>query len=320
MTPTQVDDLPPFACDGVQVAFSGKDGSVRFLYDTATKRQWVNDSKNGSVQQGLARFSYTSFSAQNFTVFSHEYTNSGDFQKQGMENAHPVGRSWSPSLLGAYYESNVPTTCRFVMQLGWGDDNAEVHSDYGAPAQVSIEYVLPGTDGAAMDISLVWTNKTATRLAESMWLSFVPDTTASSTVRTAVTAAQRTRKGVAESKTVGVSANVTTPLWSMDILAHPVSPLEVVQGGTVHKHCVEDGVSLRIAEEGTAARDRLLRVQTLDTALVSPGDTEHMLRYNDDQPDPAGGMHFNLQNNLWGTAFPQWYDDDGVARFRVYVS
>ena len=40
-----------------------------------------------------------------------------------------------------------------------------------------------------------------------------------------------------------------------------------------------------------------------------------------DKVDPLnGGVHANLYNNLWGTAFPQWYDDDGVARFQVHMA
>ena len=39
-----------------------------------------------------------------------------------------------------------------------------------------------------------------------------------------------------------------------------------------------------------------------------------------DAVDPLnGGIHANLYNNLWGTAFPQWYDDDGVARFQIHA-
>ena len=53
---------------------------------------------------------------------------------------------------------------------------------------------------------------------------------------------------------------------------------------------------------------------------MSPGDTDHLLRYNDDQPPPSGGVHFSLHNNLWGTAFPQWYAGDGVARFQVFAT
>jgi len=60
-------------------------------------------------------------------------------------------------------------------------------------------------------------------------------------------------------------------------------------------------------------------VESLDTAIVAPGDINHLLRYNDELPAPEGGMHANLHNNLWGTAFPQWYDDNGVARFRLHA-
>ena len=34
---------------------------------------------------------------------------------------------------------------------------------------------------------------------------------------------------------------------------------------------------------------------------------------------PAGGaMHVNLYNNVWGTNFPMWYEED--ARFRFVLS
>ena len=46
----------------------------------------------------------------------------------------------------------------------------------------------------------------------------------------------------------------------------------------------------------------------LDTALMAMGDTQHMIRYSTQgaQPDMSGGVHANIHNNLWGTAFPQW--------------
>ena len=45
----------------------------------------------------------------------------------------------------------------------------------------------------------------------------------------------------------------------------------------------------------------------LDSALVSPGDVDHLLRYDDhnSQPDAVrGGMHANLHNNLWSINYP----------------
>jgi len=61
----------------------------------------------------------------------------------------------------------------------------------------------------------------------------------------------------------------------------------------------------------------------LDSALVAPGDIRHLLRYSsgNEQPDALkGGMHANIFNNVWGTAFPQWYDDDGMIRFSIEVA
>ena len=116
--------------------------------------------------------------------------------------------------------------------------NATAVGRYGAPSNVSIEYTVPGTEGALVDISLVWTGKTPTRLAESMWLSFAPKPDPTAT-------------------------------WTIDVLGHPVSPLEVVAGGTVHTHAVGDGVAVAVAAAGGATD--VLRVETLDASLVCPG-------------------------------------------------
>lgn len=102
------------------------------------------------------------------------------------------------------------------------------------------------------------------------------------------------------------------------MLGYPVDPLAVVEGGTRHKHATWGGVQLQLGESTSSPR---FRIVPLDAALVSPGDIHHLLRYTDDQPAlPEGGMHFSLMNNLWGTAFPQWYDDNGLSRFTLELS
>ena len=50
--------------------------------------------------------------------------------------------------------------------------------------------------------------------------------------------------------------------------------------------------------------DVFLAIDTLDAALVAPGDTHHLLDFaGREQPRCEGGMHVNLFNNLWGTRF-----------------
>merc|ERR1712080_591617 len=121
-----------------------------------------------------------------------------------------------------------------------------------------------------------------------MWMSFIPSI---------------------PSAAVNVSSR-----WEIDVMGHAIDPRTVARRGTRHKHAVWSGVTLAIthATGKSSEETRKLFIETLDTPLISPGDTKHLLRFNDKLPDVAGGMHANIMNNLWGTAFPQWYDDDGL--------
>merc|ERR1712196_407721 len=119
-----------------------------------------------------AAFKYQTYSADNFKVFAKTYTTSGDFMKTGMENSSAVNKTWQ-TILSRGYKMQKDGACRFVMQLTMAESSSWV--DYGAAQNISLEYSIPGKAGALMDISLVWTNKTSSRLAESFWLSFVPE-------------------------------------------------------------------------------------------------------------------------------------------------
>ena len=157
------------------------------------------------------------------------------------------------------------------------------------------------TDGVR---TLTWREKTATRIPEATWMSFHPKTS-----------------------TTKSSSAVN---WTFDVLGHPIDPLDVPKGGTRFKHAVWDGATLH---DSGAKKEKSLRLRTLDSAILAPGDTAHLLKFchgtispgpaNDtercgDDVDPVrGGVHANVHNNLWGTAFPQWYDDDASFRFQL---
>jgi hypothetical protein len=59
-------------------------------------------------------------------------------------------------------------------------------------------------------------------------------------------------------------------------------------------------------------------LETLDAPLVAPGQRA-LVDFNNNQPDMSEGVHVNLYNNLWGTAFPQWYGEDMKFRFAIRV-
>jgi hypothetical protein len=72
-------------------------------------------------------------------------------------------------------------------------------------------------------------------------------------------------------------------------------------------------------QQGAAYDDGKLHfaIDTLDTALLAPGEPS-MLNFTNRQPNLHRGLHANLFNNLWGTNFPMWYEDDAIFRFRLY--
>eukprot|EP00041_Stephanoeca_diplocostata_P021019 m.481245 g.481245 ORF g.481245 m.481245 type:complete len:1000 (-) comp21715_c0_seq8:54-3053(-) len=283
-------------CGHLEVSVNGTDGSIAHLVDTRSGRQWAGPANP------LARFVYRTFDGNDYETFHLEYDTDPnfDFMKSGMDSAHPESRTWEARATRTHTEG----ACSFVSELVMADPDP--HSKYGAPAHMVLNITIDvpiNTDVAAsapvIRIEFTWRNKTATRLAEAMLMSFVP------------------RVGATDPPTH----------WMLDVLGVPVNPAKVLPGGTRFKHAVWDGIAL--VEDGNVTP---LRIAFKDTAVVAVGDTAHLLRFchahdntgaRDDctYTDPvATGMHAMLAGNLWGTCFPQWNGDDGVARFQLTLA
>ena len=84
-----------------------------------------------------------------------------------------------------------------------------------------------------------------------------------------------------------------------------LNPFDVVAGGNRRMHHTQKGVRW----EG-------LELEGLDTGLVSLGGPT-LLEFDRTLPDQSAGAWWNLYNNVWGTNFPMWYDQD--ARFRFIL-
>lgn len=284
-------------CGGYVVSINTTNGAIATMREVATGRVLA------SPQRNLASFSYMTFSSSDFALYGQEYVEGGDFGKTGMESANVSGGAWYPTAAEVWFAdgsdvfsaNDVHSSCVFVTRLTLPPVTV---SKYGAPKVVTLNVTVPGGNGAAADIQLTWHDKTVTRIAEAMWLSFNPP--------------------------VVQHSNAS---WMLDVLGHAVDPLDVAHGGTRFKHSVWDGATLRDGEL------KPLLVRFIDSAILAPGDIHHLLRFcrgtlspggiTDacaDAIDPVrGGVHANLFNNLWGTAFPQWYDDNGLARFQIMV-
>ncbi len=149
---------------------------------------------------------------------------------------------------------------------------------YGAPRTIVVRYVF-SLDGTRLSIDLDWFDKQATRLPEALWMSICP----------------------------GAKDNTA---WRMVKLGTELPLLDSVAGGARYVHAVE---ALRNRTELGVATE----VTPIDSPLVSI-DERHLL-YMDDRTGGicTGAFHFALCNNLWGTNFPMWYEQDGRSRFSI---
>ena len=140
-----------------------------------------------------------------------------------------------------------------------------------------LEVDLPDAD-PSVEIRFSWFGKTANRMPEALWLSFQP--------------AVANPRG-----------------WTLGKSGGPVSPFDVVTGGNRAMHAVLDGLRYQ-GPEGA------LTIESLDAPVVALGE-RLPVHFTREQPDLAGGFHFSLFNNGWGTNYIQWFGEDMRFRFRI---
>ena len=92
-------------------------------------------------------------------------------------------------------------------------------------------------------------------------------------------------------------------------LSEWINPADTVPKGNRRLHATDCGV--RFTNGCT--------VETLDTALVTVG-TPALLTFPTDAPSVDDGVSFNLLNNLFGTNFVMWYDENARFRFTVRLA
>jgi hypothetical protein len=93
--------------------------------------------------------------------------------------------------------------------------------------------------------------------------------------------------------------------WEVEKLARWVRMESVVKKGSAQLHVLNDRVR---------AGDFILR--SLDAPLVAPGKGS-LLNFVQRVPPAPAGVSVNLYNNIWGTNFPMWYQNDAVFRFEI---
>ncbi|MGN0233247.1 MAG: DUF5054 domain-containing protein [Bacteroidaceae bacterium] len=84
---------------------------------------------------------------------------------------------------------------------------------------------------------------------------------------------------------------------------------DVVEKGNRHMHGIDGYVDL-ITDNHT------IRVWSKDAFLVNLGEPDG-LAYSTEYPSISGGIHFCLNNNLWGTNFTMWNEGSMAYRFTL---
>jgi hypothetical protein len=279
--PPETRGLAPLA-PGAQV--QGAHFIVSLDPATGSIRQ-LQDRKTGrewaSVQHFLASFRYQTFTSADFGRFNHIYNT----QPMGFDfskpgiEKYPVQSRTWQPALLEAWAGEDAQRHRMVAELRLPRPDVELAGLVSWPERLTMEIGLPKAE-PAVHIIFQCFSKLANRLSEAMWLSFSPDAP--------------DEEG-----------------WLLEKVDRPVSPHDVIADGGLHLHAVTRKVSYHDAKGS-------FTLETLDAPLVSPGQ-RGLLVFDKRQPDMREGVHVNLFNNLWGTAFPQWYGDDMRFRFVIRV-
>jgi len=261
-----------------------EDAHILLSIDPATGSiNRLKDRRTGrewaSPQHLLACFRYQTYSAEDFGRFTRAFNS----RTAGYDFSKPGLEKYaaqSRTWLPIVQETLVGEDAkehRIVSELRMPMPDAASADLVGWPARLTMEIRLPKAE-PLVHIAIQCFNKPANRLPEAMWFSFSPQAP--------------DEHG-----------------WLLDKVDRPVSPQDVLPHGGMHLHAVTRNVTYRDPRGS-------FTLKTLDAPLVSPGQ-RGLLIFDDNQPDMQEGVHVNLFNNLWGTAFPQWYSDDMLFRFTV---
>lgn len=232
----------------------------------------------------------------------------GGFRKPNVTSANPKRRNLTPTMTALWASDD---TCSFVAEATLPE---EAHKLAGAPSTVIIAVNVSSSSSGGSSIvtwDVLQVDKTATRLPEASFFSFVPD--------------------------------VQPDGWSLSVLGSTMDPTDVlaargVYGGSPHLRGVESvSYSSRLPEStplesanGESARgggeakgaaaavststSKSFTLSSLDVPIVSTGGASPFVTPRTEAPDMKKGVHFNIHQNIWNTNYVLWYPFDGVEK------
>lgn len=253
-----------------------KTGAIMSLVSKRSSYDWA------SSESPLGLISYQTLSPKDYEEFFKNYIISTaawarkDFGKPQIDQFGAVSRTWYPNVDDIWI-SREPDGRKVVVVSSIKDSQSVKSGIASFPERFYMEILLVDAE-PEISIAVSWFGKPASRMPESMWLTFRPATT-------------------------------RVPTWTLNKCSEPVSPLDIVRSGARNMHAVSTGLSCR-------AGDNVLFIDTIDAPVVAFGERSP-LNYSQGNPDLSSGVHCNLFNNAWGTNYIQWFGEDCRLRFHL---
>lgn len=283
LTPTTITDevvsaTQRFETPRFDIGFDPHTGAINYLRHRRSDRVWAD------ADHPLALYRYETFSQADYDRYWAEYIRNKDRADVVAWAQHDYMKTG----LGDQGATNrlIPAE---LIELRRAETDTETRftlllgsrpdlvRDFGAPERLLLS-VLCSHYRDKIIVELMWDSKPATRIPEAAWLSFSP-------------------------------VQLRSGRWRFEKLGSWIDPLDVVRRGGRGLHAVNDRVRYHDDQAD-------LTLRTTDASLVAVGEPS-LLRFPDALPDPRGGIHVNLFNNIWCTNFPQWIDEAAHFRFAL---
>jgi hypothetical protein len=128
-----------------------------------------------------------------------------------------------------------------------------------------------------MEIELSWFKKMAYRLPEAIWFSFIP--------------------------------KISNGRWTIEKMDKIINPQDVIRNGNRKMHGISNRIELTDANLN-------ISIHSLDAHLLAIGE-RNLLNFDNRLLNNSEGVHFCLCNNVWGTNFVMWFEDNMKFRFKI---
>lgn len=254
-------------------------GAIHRLLSKSSGHEWA------SPQKPLALIAYQALSSDDYDRFLKNYIISKadwapkDFGKPNIDRIGAISRTWQPTVERIYTKKDSDGQS-IIVESRIKDAKSFASGLASFPKRFCVEIFLPDAE-PTISLTLSWFGKPATRLPESLWLTFNPVTSAGAE-------------------------------WTFEKCSERVSPQDVVRSGGRHMHGLSTGFSCH-------SGDRTLYVDTIDAPVIALGERSP-LNFSQEEADLSQGIHCNLFNNAWGTNYVQWFGEDCRLRFKLRES